>query len=191
MKIAFIGLCIAVLAYSCGPTQSDKNANSAALDSTAVSKIADSSSAPQHPSVDGIVTAYLDVKNALVSDDPGQAAKAGDQLYAALENQDTSAFTSSQQQIYTDVKEDMAEHAEHIGSNKGNIKHQREHFDMLSRDLLEVVKRIKPSVALYHDHCPMYNAKKGAPWLSETKEVRNPYYGKEMLECGEVKEEIN
>jgi hypothetical protein len=36
----------------------------------------------------------------------------------------------------------------------------------------------------------MYNDKKGAIWLSETKEIKNPYYGKKMLTCGNVKEEI-
>jgi hypothetical protein len=27
---------------------------------------------------------------------------------------------------------------------------------------------------------------KKASWLSETEEVRNPYYGDDMLECGKV-----
>jgi hypothetical protein len=36
----------------------------------------------------------------------------------------------------------------------------------------------------------MYNNNKGASWLSETKEIKNPYLGKKMPDCGEVKEEI-
>jgi hypothetical protein len=31
---------------------------------------------------------------------------------------------------------------------------------------------------------------KKAYWLSQTDKVANPYYGKEMDECGEVKETI-
>jgi hypothetical protein len=31
-------------------------------------------------------------------------------------------------------------------------------------------------------HCPMVDG----DWIQEGKEVRNPYYGSEMLECGEV-----
>jgi hypothetical protein len=68
--------------------------------------------------------------------------------------------------------------------------HQREHFDLLSRDMIDLVNATGSSQTLYKDFCPMYNNKKGAFWLSETKEIKNPYYGKEMLECGEVKEEI-
>jgi Cu(I)/Ag(I) efflux system membrane fusion protein len=31
---------------------------------------------------------------------------------------------------------------------------------------------------------------KGAYWLSETKEIRNPYFGDKMMTCGEVKKEF-
>jgi hypothetical protein len=61
---------------------------------------------------------------------------------------------------------------------------------MLSQDMIALVKAAGNSKTLYKDFCPMYNNKKGAFWLSETKEIRNPYYGKEMPRCGEVKEEI-
>jgi hypothetical protein len=30
----------------------------------------------------------------------------------------------------------------------------------------------------------------GAYWLASEKEIKNPYYGDDMLNCGEVKEEI-
>jgi len=30
---------------------------------------------------------------------------------------------------------------------------------------------------------------KGAIWISETKEIKNPYYGKKMLSCGSMKEQ--
>lgn len=36
----------------------------------------------------------------------------------------------------------------------------------------------------------MYNNDKGAYWLAETKEVKNPYFGQKMLTCGEVQEEL-
>lgn len=31
---------------------------------------------------------------------------------------------------------------------------------------------------------------KGAYWLSESEEIKNPYYGEVMLTCGETKEVI-
>ena len=32
---------------------------------------------------------------------------------------------------------------------------------------------------------------KGANWLSETKEITNPYFGAKMLKCGVVKKQFN
>jgi Cu(I)/Ag(I) efflux system membrane fusion protein len=36
----------------------------------------------------------------------------------------------------------------------------------------------------------MANEGKGGYWLSSQEEIMNPYYGDDMLHCGEVKETI-
>jgi hypothetical protein len=43
---------------------------------------------------------------------------------------------------------------------------------------------------LYQDYCPMYNDGKGAIWISETKEIKNPFYGSQMLTCGSLKKTL-
>ncbi|XHR29548.1 MAG: efflux RND transporter periplasmic adaptor subunit [Chthoniobacteraceae bacterium] len=43
---------------------------------------------------------------------------------------------------------------------------------------------------LSHQFCPMAHGEKGADWLQPKGPTHNPYFGKEMLECGEPKEEI-
>lgn len=141
-------------------------------------------------SVNELVTAYLNVKNALTKDDGKQAAVAANEMNTALTNIDGSGLSSDQMKVYDDVKDDIKEHSEHIESNGSNIAHQREHFDLISQDMIDLIKAIGSSKTLYNDYCPMYNNKKGASWLSETKEIQNPYYGKKMAKCGEVKEEI-
>ncbi len=40
---------------------------------------------------------------------------------------------------------------------------------------------------LYVDYCPMANKNKGAYWLSQIKEIQNPYQGQKMPRCGEIK----
>ena len=44
---------------------------------------------------------------------------------------------------------------------------------------------------LYLEYCPMANGNTGGYWLSNEKEIRNPYFGDKMLKCGSVKETIN
>jgi Cu(I)/Ag(I) efflux system membrane fusion protein len=41
---------------------------------------------------------------------------------------------------------------------------------------------------VYYQYCPMANSDQGAYWLSEIKEIKNPYFGEEMLSCGETRE---
>ena len=90
-------------------------------------------------------------------------------------------LTAAQKKTYEDVEADAREHAEHIGANGGNIAHQREHFELLSKDIYDLVKAFGGGQVLYKDFDPMFNNGKGAFWLSETKEIKNPYMGKAML----------
>ena len=141
-------------------------------------------------SIKEIVEHYLHLKNALVSDNTKDAASAGKEVMDAITKVDKSVFTAEQMKVFVDAGDDARENAEHIGDNAGKIDHQREHFDMLSSDIYDLVKAFGSSQVLYKDFCPMYNNKKGAIWLSEIKAIKNPYYGKKMLTCGSVKEEI-
>lgn len=151
------------------------------------SSIADAKNAV---SVKEIVSAYLQMKNAFTQDNSTGAATAGKKLEAAFKNFDKSALTASQKKTYEDLEADAIEHAEHIGTNGGNIAHQREHFEILSKDIYDLVKAFGGGQVLYKDFDPMYNNGKGAFWISETKEIKNPYMGKAMLTSGSVKEEI-
>lgn len=140
--------------------------------------------------INQIVEQYLELKNALVSDKAKDAAAAGKGMVDAMGTMDKSLLTVDQKKLYEEVEDEAREHAEHIGENAGNIEHQREHFDMLSKDVYDLVKEFGSDQVLYKDFCPMYNDKKGAMWLSGMKAIRNPYYGKKMLTCGSVQEEI-
>ncbi|MBK6912478.1 MAG: DUF3347 domain-containing protein [Ignavibacteriales bacterium] len=126
----------------------------------------------------------------MVNDNSKDAAASGKEIVNTMKTLDKSLLTDEQKKIYEDVENDAREHAEHIGENAGKIEHQREHFDILSNDLYDLVKAFGSEKVLYKDFCPMYNDKEGAMWLREIKEIKNPYYGKKMLTCGSVKEEI-
>ena len=123
-----------------------------------------------------IIDNYLQIKNALVTDDQEAAAKAGGDLFGDFEDFDKSSYSSE-------------EHAEHISESP--IEHQREHFDILSKDVIDMIAITGTDKKLYQDFCPMYNGNKGAQWLSTTEEIKNPYMGSKMPGCGKVQKEIN
>ncbi len=78
---------------------------------------------------------------------------------------------------------DVATQAETLAKAK-DIKAAREAFKPLSTSLVKYLADHKAGKGAYHEgYCPMVKAS----WLQTEKEVRNPYYGKEMLTCGTLK----
>jgi Cu(I)/Ag(I) efflux system membrane fusion protein len=81
------------------------------------------------------------------------------------------------------VREESTAIAEEAAQLQGKeLKEQRTLLKSLSARLIGFVKAHPPAEALYIVHCPMVKA----DWLSAKSEVVNPYYGSEMLHCGEV-----
>lgn len=144
---------------------------------------------PSTFSIDEIVTNYLSLKNALVKDDSNSAADAGKIFVETLSKVDMKSMSSDQMKSYMDIADDVKEHAEHIGSNGGNIAHQREHFVLLSKDINDLINIFGTKQKLYQDFCPMADENKGAIWISEIKEIKNPYLGAKMPTCGTIKKE--
>lgn len=140
-----------------------------------------------HGNAQAILNDYFNLKNALVGDDNGKAKGLGAALATSLGNFDASHYTDAQQSELKDIVEDAVEHAEHI--SESDIAHQREHFKVLSKDVIDMVAITGTEMKLYEQFCPMYDG--GTAWLSTKEEVRNPYYGSKMLTCGKVQREIN
>ena len=137
-----------------------------------------------------VLTAYLDLKNALVINDANKAASSAMSLLKAIDALDKKRLTTKQDLIWTMYVEKLYFDAEHIKGTPES-EHQREHFVSLSQNLYEVTKVFKTnSDNLYYQFCPMANDGKGAFWLSEQSKIRNPYFGKKMLSCGSTKETL-
>ncbi|MGO3183348.1 MAG: DUF3347 domain-containing protein [Aequorivita sp.] len=134
-----------------------------------------------------VLADYMVLKDALVATDETAAAKAGNKLESTLKGFNVSRYTAEQQKELKDIIDDVMEHAEHIG--KSEIDHQREHFKTLSKDITDMVAITGTENTLYQQFCPMYD--NGSAWLSMNKEVKNPYYGSKMMNCGKVQKEIN
>tara|TARA_R110001592_G_scaffold337033_1_gene622970 strand:- start:5221 stop:5832 length:612 start_codon:yes stop_codon:yes gene_type:complete len=153
-------------------------------------KSEDISKSIQTTSIDNVVNEYLNLKNALTKDSSNEAAIAGKKIVVEISKIDISSLTKEQKQVFDDVMDDAKENAEHIGDNANKIDHQREHFALLSKDVNDIVSVFKTSKKLYQNFCPMYDNGKGVIWVSETEEIKNPYYGNKMLSCGSVKKEL-
>lgn len=192
MKIIFFGMAIAAVSFTaCNSNNTTSKTNEQnSNDAASQTKMQTATETNKPASINEIVAAYLQIKNGLSNDNGNNAATGGKAFVEALGKIDKSSMSATQKKSFEDIADDAKEMAEHIGANAGDIAHQREHFEMLSKDMYDLVKEFGGGQTLYKDFCPMYNNGKGAAWLSETKEIKNPYLGKKMTTCGSVKEEI-
>jgi Protein of unknown function (DUF3347) len=125
---------------------------------------------------------YFDLKNALVNDDAVSASKKAADLLSAINNLDTKNFSAKDQDAFMTLKSKLSHDARHI-SEVSKIDLQRGHFARLSLNMFTLAKSGKISgQPVYEDYCPM----KKANWLSAEFEIKNPYFGNQMLSCGDV-----
>lgn len=119
---------------------------------------------------------YIHLKDALV------ASNAQDAKKAALELQKSLANVSGSKKV--------ADEATKVAATS-DLDEQRKAFSTLSNEMKVLVKDGKlSSGSLYVEYCPMANNNEGAYWLSNEKQIKNPYFGDAMLKCGSVKETI-
>lgn len=119
---------------------------------------------------------YASLSKALVESDMGKAKISANAIEAgAKELNDGAAVGKAAAKI----------------AGATDIDAQRIAFSDLSNQLIGLVKKAgMDSGELYVDFCPMALNDKGAYWISGIKEIRNPYFGDRMLNCGEVKDTI-
>lgn len=189
---------IAVVSCNSNPSLTEEHANMNHTDSMPMAPAAVNQEietvSVSFPRVDEGVSAYmkemvqyyLAVKNALTNDNESAAAAASDKMVAAMKGFDKSLLTADQKKVYDNVEDDLKEQAAQIAKNK--LDRQRDHFSKMSEDIYSLVKAYGAGMTLYHDHCPMAKENNGAMWLSETKDIRNPYFGDKMMTCGSVEE---
>lgn len=135
----------------------------------------------QNAAVDKITTSYIGVKNALVGSNVALAKTRSAELLAAL-SVPVKGLQPAQQKLLGTYLDKLKFDSRHI-SETAAIDHQREHFESLSKNMYSLLSGLKlNSTTVYQQYCPM----KKAAWLSESEDIRNPYYGDDMLDCGKV-----
>ena len=127
-----------------------------------------------------LLTSYYNISNALVAGNAGQAAASAGDFIKAANGVDYKII--SEGNIHALLKDAGAI------SESSELKMQREQFARLSINMITLAKAVKLGAQpAYETYCPM----KKASWLSDSKIIKNPYYGSAMLSCGNVVETIN
>ncbi|MDP2067584.1 MAG: efflux RND transporter periplasmic adaptor subunit [Lutibacter sp.] len=129
---------------------------------------------------------YLNLKDALAADHFVNAKKAGIAMQTALSKVDMSLFTGDSHEIWMKHQNNLKT-ALQPAPNFKNIEEVRKAFQPISEAMIALTNSFKPfGQTLYVQHCPMVDNNKGANWLSQFEEIKNPYFGAKMLKCGET-----
>ncbi|MCF6214262.1 MAG: efflux RND transporter periplasmic adaptor subunit [Flavobacteriaceae bacterium] len=135
-----------------------------------------------------VVHVYIQLKDALAKDDFVTAKNNSKALKSAFAKVDMSLLLGDAHNAWmADLK--MLNRANNSIIAAKNIKNQRNNFGPLGAALSKVIDTygiISKKDKIYLDYCPMVKQ----VWLSYDKAIINPYYGKSMPTCGEVKKEI-
>ncbi|MBS3776203.1 MAG: DUF3347 domain-containing protein, partial [Bacteroidales bacterium] len=131
---------------------------------------------------------YMALKNALVND--RKDTENANKMLDALASIDMKAFSQEAHSRWMNLYNKLENNAEAIAKTE-ELEAQRKHFIALSDAMINLVKTFNaPDDILFVQFCPMADDNQGAFWLSSEDQVRNPYFGDQMLTCGEVREKV-
>lgn len=137
-----------------------------------------------------VVNAYLAMKDGFANDNEDEIDKQANQMRALLNSIPDNLLSGEALTYWKEKKGFLMAHL-NLYKLSEKDKDKRNSFVFLSTVMVKSVKAFGyGNQLLYVAYCPMANNNKGAYWLSKAKEIRNPYLGKKMPDCGEVKGEI-
>lgn len=146
---------------------------------TVFSILSASAQSKKNPQVSVLYQNYITIKSALASDDAEKASKAASQFIKTSSGVNSKIISEKELNA-------LKENAKEIAASK-NISVQRKSFYQLSDHMIALTKEFKVSQnPVYVQYCPMAEGS----WLSDESKIINPYYGKSMLSCGNVKSTI-
>jgi hypothetical protein len=152
-------------------------------------------------SVANMMTAYFGMQNAFIDADTLKVKENCNKFIGLIDSVDFNELKEDSVQIVQNAKQfftDAKANATSLLTQK-DILEMRKDFSMISESLYPAFKSINYTGAtIYWQNCPMaFGEGKDANWISSTKEIMNPYMGKNhpefkgtMLHCGEVKETL-
>jgi Cu(I)/Ag(I) efflux system membrane fusion protein len=144
-----------------------------------------------HDQLNGLYNASLELTDAFVESDTAQVKAAAARLIDQLVKVDGKLLEPQAHEIWMGSLMNIAHMLNRI-KQSNSLEEQRQSFAVYNRALYRSFKFLgHEGDPIYYQYCPMAFDNKGAYWLSNSEEIRNPYFGDKMLTCGSTKEVIN
>lgn len=196
MMKSIAAIVILLVLTACSGSQKAENEEGKQLETNALTVSVDGAA---KASMTNLLNTYYQVRDALVEYDTAAANLASLSLHAAADSIKTDGISDSA------LAATLKNFAGNISSEsvalvgKKDLVEKKRSFSMISENLYPMLQAVQYNEAVvYHQMCPMaFNDNEAAFWLSNNREIVNPYLGKKhpkyasgMLHCGEVKDSL-
>jgi Cu(I)/Ag(I) efflux system membrane fusion protein len=133
-----------------------------------------------------VLAAYFDLKDGFVNTNVEEIKAAASKMLQSTKNLKISNLGAMEAEHLKKIRSML----EAISENN-DIENQRDHFIVLSEKIIAFASNMETlEKPLYIQHCPMVNNNEGADWLSLSEEIRNPYFGEVMMNCGDTQRKL-
>src|SRR6516225_5685882 len=137
------------------------------------------------PAFQSVLAAYDRIHESLAKDQIDGVAAQGVSLRASIRQLISSTPELMKEEGYRNTLAKLRRSAE--GFDARNLEDARAQFGFFSADLIAFLK-LYPALAehpIYTITCPMWK-ESPAQWVQTTAQVKNPFFGKQMPDCGQV-----
>lgn len=140
-------------------------------------------------SLQKLIDKYLVLANALADDNLPQAKEVLEEVTRLVV--ETDAQQARKYSGWENARKSLVKSLAHVPDLQ-DIDAARVVFEKVSEQMIGLEKRYMKGHADTHylAYCPMAFNNKGAYWIQDKKGIRNPYFGAQMLKCGEIKETL-
>jgi len=133
---------------------------------------------------------YILLKDALVKGELSASLKYVKQAKTKFEETNMSLFKGDEHAIWMEKQKEAIKLLQQM-IEQNDLGKIRLTFKSLSTEIIALAETFGPfKTTLYVQHCPMADKNTGGDWISLQSEIRNPYFGDMMLNCGSVTQEI-
>ena len=143
---------------------------------------------PVKTQVSQLVEQYMKLTEALVASDAAAAKAAANEVLTVAKAMPIATLTTDEKAYAEEHTAVVVDRATKIAGSE-DLAVQRENLEPLSESVFSMAKAFDAADGtIYYQYCPMAFNNKGAYWVSNNEEIRNPYFGDAMLSCGSNKE---
>lgn len=180
--------------FFCNSKRADKSANGAPEEKQKPISI-DGNSDAFNQSFTSLINAYIDLKDALVASDAAKATAAAQTLRTASDSLklneikgDSTGVIKETAQTYTKT---ISDSAQTLATEK-DIERKRNIFGNIAESMWTLTRTVRyGGKKLFWEYCPMAFNNQGAYWISYERDIKNPYFGSKMMNCGSVEDSID